>query len=104
GDDNAPGAALAQGTPPINAGAAGGKARARETTRAAARSEANYDTAGVPAVLPKPGAVINNQYELIKELGRGGMGTVFMARDVKLGRRVAIKFLQTSHPELTQRF
>src|SRR5882672_7791045 len=31
------------------------------------------------------------QYELIRELGRGGMGRVFLARDIKLARRVAIK-------------
>jgi len=32
-------------------------------------------------------------YELIREVGRGGMGTVYLARDTKLARRVAIKFL-----------
>ncbi|HUS30626.1 MAG TPA: protein kinase [Kofleriaceae bacterium] len=44
------------------------------------------------------------QYELIRELGRGGMGQVFLARDVKLARRVAIKFLSTASRELTERF
>jgi serine/threonine protein kinase len=53
--------------------------------------------------IPQPGARIN-QYEMIKMLGEGGMGTVFLARDLRLGRRVAIKFLQTAQPELTQRF
>ncbi len=53
--------------------------------------------------LPKVGSRIGH-YEVIRELGAGGMGTVYLARDLKLGRRVAIKFLQTRHPELTQRF
>ena len=52
---------------------------------------------------PHPGVRIN-QYEMIKMIGEGGMGTVFLARDLRLGRRVAIKFLQSNEPELTQRF
>jgi len=52
---------------------------------------------------PHPGVRIN-QYEMIKMIGEGGMGTVFLARDLRLGRRVAIKFLQSNQAELTQRF
>ena len=51
----------------------------------------------------EPGARVY-QYELIRELGRGGMGTVYLARDIKLGRRVAIKFLKTDRPTFTERF
>src|SRR5262245_2926260 len=49
-----------------------------------------------------PGARIH-QYELIKLLEKGGMGAVFLARDLRLGRRVAIKFLQANQPERTRR-
>ncbi|MGE5183645.1 MAG: protein kinase domain-containing protein [Acidobacteriota bacterium] len=55
------------------------------------------------AAAPDPGHRVR-QFELIRELGRGGMGHVYLARDLKLARLVAIKFLATSSPELSQRF
>ena len=63
------------------------------------------DATGVHAAAsaPHPGVRIN-QYEMIKMIGEGGMGTVYLARDLRLGRRVAIKFLQSNQHELTQRF
>src|SRR6516162_3251119 len=40
-----------------------------------------------------PAWTLNERYMLESELGRGGMGRVFTGRDIKLHRRVAIKFL-----------
>ncbi|CAN5653080.1 serine/threonine-protein kinase [soil metagenome] len=51
----------------------------------------------------EPGTRIH-QYELSRELGRGGMGLVFAARDTKLGRRVAIKFLLNASRGVAERF
>jgi serine/threonine-protein kinase len=40
------------------------------------------------------GATLNERFSLDKELGQGGMGTVYRATDQVLGRNVAIKFLK----------
>lgn len=42
------------------------------------------------------GVVIDGQFELERQLGAGGMGTVWAATDLRLGRSVAVKFLSSA--------
>ena len=50
------------------------------------------DTQELP-VIPE----LENDYELIRELGRGGTAVVYLARERELGRLVAIKLMHPSH-------
>ena len=56
--------------------------------------------AAVPAVPPKLGGAeigtLLGDFRLIREIGRGGMGIVYEALQVSLGRRVAVKLLPFS--------
>ncbi len=42
--------------------------------------------------------IIGGRYELIRRVGRGGMGAVYLARDRALGDQVAVKVLSEARP------
>ena len=60
-----------------------------------------------PAPSEVEGRVLGGRYRLLRKLGTGGMGSVWLCEHVALGRRYALKVLsaeRAANPELLQRF
>ncbi len=81
-------------------------------TDAPVLSDNPYDAAALFAPTPPPvrdisGTLLLDRYRLLKKLGEGGMGTVYLAEHVTIKKRCAIKLLNPEYAhkeELVQRF
>ncbi len=76
----------------------------RTATRIMARKAIEQDLLGADGMLESTDPIAPTGYDLVRSLGQGGCGVVYLARDTRLDRPVAIKFLSDARAADLERF